>query len=96
MAMRVVVLPMPPNPNDAQYRGNTNSYNQAVYQWMVDMKGKLEAQSRQNDPPIGQSFAVSSYTTNTSLSGTSTGTDVANFVCSLIAAMQTKGLVKPV
>lgn len=93
--MKKITLPIPPNPDDQQYRGNSVAYNRAAFSWMNDVKGKLEQASQQNDTPIDQSFAVSSFSTNTSLSGTSTGTDLSNFVCSLIAAMQKKGLTKP-
>lgn len=93
--MKITVLPTPPNPDDNMFKNNPLAYQRAVYQWMQDSKGKLEQNSRQNDSPLNQAFVVSSYTLNTSLSGTSTGTDVANFICSLIAAMQKKGLITP-
>lgn len=94
--MKIVTLTTPPNPDDFQYQKNPLGYNRAVFQWMQDTKGKLELASKQNSSPLGQAFAVSSFSTNTSLSGTSTGTDIANFICSLIAAMQNKGFTKPV
>lgn len=96
MSMKIVRLPVPPNPDDRQYLNNPQGWARAAFGWMNDVKGKIEAQSLQNDTPLNQNFAVSSYTTNTSLSGTSTGTDVSNFVCSIVAAMQKKGIVKPV
>lgn len=94
--MKIVTLPVPPNPDDAVYKLNPLAYNRAVYAWMNDTKGKLEQGSRINNTPMNQAFTVSSFTTNTTLSGTSTGTDIANFTCSLIAAMQNKGMVTPV
>jgi hypothetical protein len=63
-----------------------------AYQWMQQTKQLLDDANRLNGAPMGQAFSVGSFTTNTSISGTSTGTDVANFVSSLVTAMLAKGL----
>jgi len=91
--MKRVVLPQPPNPDEPAYKSNPLLLARANYQWMCRAKGALEDNSRLNDRPMGQQFAVGSFTTNTTISGTSTGTDVANFIASLVTAMEAKGLV---
>jgi hypothetical protein len=91
--MKRVVLPQPPNANDVRYSNNQLAFNRDVSDWMSRVKGLLEDSDRVNNRPMGQQFVVGSFTTNTTISGTSTGTDVANFLSSLITAMQAKGVV---
>lgn len=86
--MRILTIPQPPNANDP-------NFNQVAVQWMAQVKSAIEGASRINDTPLGQQFVVGSFTTNTTIAGTSTGTDVSNFLSSLITAMQAKGLVSP-
>lgn len=96
MAMRLPTLPRIPNPDDPAYRGNPLSYNRALYQALTTAFGNIENAFRQNQTPLDQSYAVSSFSTNTALNGTSTLGDVANFVCSLVQSLQNKGIIKPV
>ncbi len=91
--MKRVVLPQPPDATSSVYRNNQAAFNQAISEWMRRVKGELEDSSRLNGRPLGQQFVVGSFTTNTTISGTSTGTDVANFIASLITAMEAKGIV---
>lgn len=84
--MRTLALPDPPAANDP-------NFNSKAVGWMAKVKSELEAFGRINGTPIAQQFQVGSFTTNTALSGTSTGTDIANFVSSLVAAMISKGIV---
>lgn len=95
--MRQIKLPNAPNPDDGQFTGNALAYHRAIYQWMNTTKGKIEQASLSNDSPIDQPFVVTTgYTLTTAISGTSTGTQVANFMCSLVTAMTKKGLIKSV
>lgn len=82
-----------PNPDDMQYRNNVLAYNRAIYQWGVDMKGKLEQASVENHTPLDQPFVLGSYTLTTSLARTSIGTDVTNFFCSVVGALISKGRI---
>jgi hypothetical protein len=86
--VNIVTLPAPPAANDP-------NFNTKVVAWMAQVKSVLEGASRVNDTPLGQQFQVGSFTTNTTITGTSTGTDVANFLSSFITAMTSKGLVSP-
>lgn len=92
--MKRAILPQPPNPDDAAFRNNPLGYGRAVYRWMNETKSKLEDASFVNDTPLDQQFVISSYTLATSLSGTSSVGDIANFLCSLVTAFQKKGIVK--
>ncbi len=96
MALRLPTLPRIPNPDDPAYRGNPVAYNRALYSALIQAFGQLENAFRQNQTPLDQPYAVSSFTTNTALTGTSTLGDVANYVCSLVQSLQKKGIVKPV
>ena len=92
--MKQVKLPNVPNPDDAMFRGNPLAYNRAIYTWMTQTKGKLEQASLNNDTPMDQAFTLGSYVLSTAMAGTSTGTDVTNFVLSICAAMIKKGTMK--
>lgn len=91
--MKIVTLDIPPDPQNGRFRANPLEFQRATATWMNSTKQKIESASRQNDTPVSQPFVVSSYTTNTALTGTSTLGDVANFVCTLIAAMIKKGII---
>lgn len=92
--MRVMKLPEAPNPDDLAYKSNPIAYNRAIYKWMQVTKGIIEQASIINDTPLNQPFLVTTgYTLTTSISGTATGTQVSNFLCTLVAAMTKKGLV---
>jgi phosphotransferase system IIB component len=88
-----VILPQPPNPDDPAYKSNQSALARAQYWWMSRLRAAIEDSSRLNNRPMGQKFVVGTFTTNTTISGTSTGTDVANFMSSLVKAMEAKGLV---
>lgn len=90
--MKRTVLSSPPNPERAQYQNNPLAYNRALYDWACSIKSDIELASQQNDMPLGQSFVIGSFTTNTSLDGTST--DVTNFVCTLVQAMINQGWMR--
>ena len=92
--MKVVKLPNAPNPDDALYKNNPIAYNRAVYLWMTQTKGKIEQASVNNNTPMDQAFVLGSYVLSTSMAGTSTGTDVSNFILSICAAMMKKGIMK--
>lgn len=92
--MKRIILPQPPNPDDAMYRNQPLVYSRAAYEWMRQVKGKIEDASTINDTPLDQQLVISSYTLNTSLSGTSTGTDITNFICTLVSAFTKKGVIK--
>ena len=89
--MKRVVLPQPPQATDMQYANNQLAFNRAVSDWMGRVKGILEDADRVNNRPMGQQFVVGTFSTNTTIAGTSTGTDVANFIASLVTAMQARG-----
>lgn len=91
--MKRVLLPQPPNADDAQFKNNQPAFNRAVSRWMNQAKGLLEDASRINDSPLGQQFLSTNFTTNTLVSGTTTGTDLSNVVASLIQAMMDRGFV---
>lgn len=92
--MKLVVLDDPPNPDEYKYKNAPLTYSRDQYQWAQRVKNKIENASSQNDTPLSQPFVVTSYTTNTQLTGTSSGTDVSNFLCTLVAALISKGLIK--
>lgn len=91
--MRADPLPQPPNPDDWAFKANQLALQRAQYEWMCRVKGYLEDAARRNDRPMAQQFVVGSFTTNTTITGTSTLGDVANFVASLVQAMISKGFV---
>lgn len=87
--MKRIILPEAPRPTSDQ-----NAFNQAIASWIQQSKGIIEQASKINDTPISQPFVVTSgYTLTTSIAGTSTGTQITNFLCSFISAMINKGLI---
>ncbi len=93
--MRRHVLPNPPDPDDMQFRNNPMAFNRALFGYLNDTKGRLETDSKVNNTPLDQNFTLGSYVLTTALAGTSTGTDIANYVCSIVAAFQRKGVISP-
>jgi len=93
--MRKLTLPTPPNPDDQKYKSNALALSRAVYQWMSQVKGLMETAHNGNASPCGQQIQVGSFTTNTTLSGTMTGTQIANGLCSLVQTLTNKGIISP-
>lgn len=91
--MKKLIIDSPPNPNEAIYRNNPLAFNRVMHDWMNKTKGKIEQASQQNDSPLTQNFVLGSYTVTTALDGTSSGTDVANFLCTLVQAFIDKGMI---
>lgn len=92
--MKRVIIPSPPNPEDALYRSNPLAHSRAMFDWANAVKGKIESASLVNDAPAAQTILATNFTTNTVATGTTTGTDLSNVVCSLIAALTAKGILK--
>lgn len=91
--MKQVSLNEPPDPSDYNYKDDQMAYNKAVFRWMNESRQRIEAASHFNDVPMDQNFVLGSYVLTTSLAGTSTGTDITNFICSVVAAFTRKGLI---
>lgn len=91
--MKRIQIKEAPNPNDAKYRGNVLAWQRDMHTWAMETKGRIEQSSRQNDIPLNTPFVVTSFSTNTTLTGASTGTDLANFVCTLVQAMTDRGII---
>lgn len=90
--MKQILIPLPPNPDDGQYKGQPLAFNRAMFRWANETKGRIEQASHFNDIPMDQPFTLGSYTLTTSLTGTDT---TSNFLASLVAAMTRKGLISP-
>lgn len=93
--MKQIALTEPPDPADYNYKDNQMAYNRAVFRWMNEIKNRIETASHFNDIPMDQNFIFGSYTLTTSIAATSTGTDITNFICSVVAAFTRKGLISP-
>jgi hypothetical protein len=93
--MKRLSLPQPPDPDEPRYKNNALAYNRAAYEWMAKVKGLAESAHNLAAAPCGQQLQVASFTTNTAISGTSTGTDVVNFLCSLVQTLTNKGIISP-
>lgn len=76
----MTALPLPPNPDDFQYKGNPIGYQRAMYSWALVTKGKLE-QALANivnvaSPAVGQIVVkgsnawVPTYLSNLLVAGT--------------------------
>lgn len=91
--MKQIALNEPPDPTDYNYKEDQIAYNNAVYQWMVESRNRIEQASHFNDIPMDQNFVLGTYVLTTSIASTSTGTDITNFICSLVAAFTRKGLI---
>lgn len=94
--MKRIVLPQPPDPADQKFNGVPFLWQRAAFTWMQQAKQVLDDANRVNASPMGQQFQVGAFTTNTTVTGTTTGTDLSNFVASLVQAMTTTGYVAPV
>jgi hypothetical protein len=93
--MRTLNIPHPPNPVSPQFKNNPVAFNKAAHEWMTQAKGAIEQAHNSVATPCGQQLRASAFTTNTTITGTSTGTDVANFLCSLVATLTNKGILSP-
>lgn len=93
--MKQIVLPVPPNPDDNMYKNNPVAYNRAMFQWATHTKGLLEQQSNINNVPLDQPITLNSYTVQQTISGTTTGTALSNFVSTLAASMIRRGFISP-
>lgn len=92
--MKRIYLPEPPEASN--YGNNTLAFMRALSEWARVTKGNIEQASTVNDTPMDTPFIVSgTFAINTNVNGTMTGTDVSNFICTLIAAMTRKGSVSP-
>ena len=92
--MKRVILPQIPSPPNPANQSSQIAYNQSVYQWLQQTKGILEQCSGANDTPMDQPFVVTTgFTMTSTISGTSTGTQVSNFICTLVNAMIKKGFI---
>lgn len=89
--MKRIKLDTPPDA--MKYKNDQLGFMRATSEWMTRTKSKIETASAQNDSPLQQNFVLGSFTTNTRLSGTSTGTDLANALCSLVQSMIDKGFI---
>lgn len=78
-------LPAPPDP--ARFT-DFIGWQRAAYQWMNDVKGRLETDSRANTTPVGP-FVVGAYTLQTSVTGTDS---LSNYVASLTKALEAQGI----
>jgi hypothetical protein len=84
--MKAIILPEPPSARDP-------NFNQRAADWMAQVKSAIEAASRIDAAPLAQQFQVGTFTTNTTINSGSTLADVANYVASVITAMQARGFV---
>lgn len=80
-------LPAPPDP--ANFPGDPSRWQRAAYQWMQQVKGRIETDSNVNTAPVGP-FTVGTFTYTTSVNGTDLS---SNFVATLVTALLAKGLL---
>jgi hypothetical protein len=81
---RLILPPVPPNATLADMR-----------QWAAHVKSLTENYARLQSAPAGQQMLATAFTTSTICTGTTTGTDLANVVSSLIATLTSKGILSP-
>ena len=91
--MKLIALADPPNP--ANYTTNMKAYNQAMYNWALNLKSQLTADTRVSNRSAAQSFQVTNYTTSNTLTGTDTTTNLPSVVCTLIEALIKKNILAP-
>ena len=91
--MKRLTLPLPPNPAD--FVSNQLAYNRAIYDWMQRVKVSCEGTLNLNMSPCITPILSTGFTTSSIVSGTSTGTDIANALCTLIAMLTAKGIISP-
>lgn len=94
--MKRIILPDPPNPSAPIFKGQLLTWQRAVYEWMRLTKQLSDDANRVNASPIGQQFTTTDYTLTTAVTGTTTGTDLSNFVASLVDGFTTAGYLSPV
>lgn len=66
-----------------------------MYGWALQMRGLIETTVNAHAQPTGPMLAPTSFTTNTIPTGTMTGTDITDCLCTLIQLLNNKGLVAP-
>ena len=86
--MNRTYLAIPPNPAGYPTIG---AWQQAAYQWMLSVKGRIEADSAVNSAPIAP-YVVATYTPTSTITGTDA---TSNFVATLVAGMQSQGITAP-
>lgn len=89
-----VLLPSPPDPSAARYRNDQHAWMRDVHQMLLDWRGKLELFSRTSQTPAGPMYSTA-FTTNTVVTGTTTGTDLSNAVSTLIQQLITASVLAP-
>jgi hypothetical protein len=87
--MNRTVLPNPPNPSAFP---KTDDWMRAVFNWMSQVKLKIEADSNVNTSPIAP-YVLGTYTATNTITGTDA---TSNFVATLVAGMQAQGITAPV
>lgn len=90
--MKRLVLPAPPVIQDGV---NPLAYMRQMHDWAQRVKGVLEDTAKINWSPCGQAILATNFTTNTVVSGTTTGTDLSNVVSSLVTILRAKGILSP-
>ena len=92
--MKQLNIPNPPDPGS--YPGNPLAWQRAVFDWMQRVKGVVQDVVNDAQRPCGQQMAdPTAYTLNTVATGTMTGTDLANVVCTLIYTLTNGGILSP-
>lgn len=91
--MRRFIKIDPPNPTQEKYRSNPLMWQRDMYEWGKSLSGKLEQASALNDTPLETPFVLGDFTATTTLAGTSTGTNVSNFLCTLVEAFTNKRMI---
>ena len=90
--MRNLSIPQAPNPD---LYPSPIAWQRAMFDWMQRTRGVIQDAHNQLARPCGQQISATDYTTNTAVTGTTTGTDLANALCSLIAVLQQGGVTSP-
>ena len=93
--MARVQLPMPPNPLAPTYSNNRTQYEMDLYNCLIQWRGLLEQVTRQNSAPATNPIVLGTYTASNTVTGTATGTDVANMLCTVVNALTQRGILAP-
>jgi len=80
-----------PNPPDPKSYSSVELWQQAVYHWSLQVKSRIETDSAANVSPVAP-FVVGTYTATQTVTGTD---PLSNFVATLVAGFQTKGITAP-
>ena len=91
--MRLLILPTPPDP--ARYR-NAMELARAQFDWMTRVKSVIEQTAKVNWAPATPTILATNFTTNTVVTGTTTGTDLANVVATLVQILTNKGITSTI